>query len=411
MHAREPSKGIPARSVATGEGAAAAPLPLDEPAPLPPPRSAGGRGAARVNVTFTARAFPTPLRESRRKEEDDWLARNYVKLQQSQRRLNSEAAAAAAGGGGGGAAVPFTEKDAAWLKSKGDDFFRRGDFGSALNAYTAALASDAGSLPCLLNRAACHLQRRAPAPCAADCGAALALLPPLGLGDDAAAAAAATPQQRQQVLRALARRMAALAMEGKFGAALTDARRAERLDGGLAPVAERLAHLARALAAKEEADAAAAAGQADAALARYAFALELEPRYAIALLNRSALALRSERFAEGARDCEAVLRLLGPPPGEAEAAAAAAGAGGSGSAAEADEVSAVPVRGSPLFGMVEQRARARLAECRRHLGLPDVDGDEGAPAPAAAAATVGASQTSAPAASSSAAGGDGASRA
>ena len=352
---------------------------LDEPTPLPPPRR-----AAPVKVTFTARAFPTPLRESRKKEEEDWLARNYVKLAQSaaQRKL---------AGDPGNASTPFTEKDAAWLKSKGDDFFRHGDFGSALNAYSAALASDAGSLPCLLNRAACYLSRRMPAQCAADCGAALALLPPPGSGAAGealpAALAAAPPQQRAQVLRALARRAAALAMEGKFAAALADARRAAQLDAdeALARVADRLAVLARASAAKEEADAAAAGGRTDEAFSRYAFALELEPRYALARLNRAALSMRLERFADCARDCESVLKLLeeGARGGAEKAGGAKADAegeaenvedaeGGEEEEEEEDDgVSAVPVKGSPLFDQVAQRAKARLAECRRHLGLPE----------------------------------------
>ena len=38
-------------------------------------------------------------------------------------------------------------------------------------------------------------------------------------------------------------------------------------------------------------------------------------------------------------------------------------------------VAAVPVKGSPLHAQVEQRARARLAECRRHLGLPSAEGE------------------------------------
>ena len=106
------------------------------------------------------------------------------------------------------------------------------------------------------------------------------------------------------------------------------------------------------------------------------------------MLNRAALTMRLERFADCARDCEAVLRLLEGADGKkvgaagAEAAAAAAGDAGKGAEdagegegdeddEEADGVSAVPVKGSPLFDQVAQRARARLAECRRHLGVPE----------------------------------------
>jgi hypothetical protein len=178
------------------------------------------------------------------------------------------------------------------------------------------------------------------------------------------------------------------------------------VDAALARVAARLAVLARACAVKEEGDAAAAAGRGDVALARYAFALELEPRYALAVLNRSALTMRLERFAECARDCEAVLRLLeegerggkmaraegvggGEAGGEDEGGGDGDGGEDEGEDEDEDEeegeaaggVSAVPIKGSPLHAQVEQRARARLAECRRHLGLSEADAD----APEAAA--------------------------
>lgn len=50
---------------------------------LPPPRSGGKSVAATVNVplTFSERVFPTPLRESRRKEEQEWLERNRAYLE------------------------------------------------------------------------------------------------------------------------------------------------------------------------------------------------------------------------------------------------------------------------------------------------------------------------------------------
>jgi hypothetical protein len=266
---------------------------------------------------------------------------------------------------------------ATWLKSKGDEFFKNADFDSAINAYTAALTSDAASIPCLLNRAACHLHKGAAAACARDCDDAIAQL------DKAAAAPGATPasaaKARQQRVRALARRMAAAAGEGKYAAALVDARAAAELDEGLGDAVQRLEAMLQAQKVKEMGDKAAAAAAAaagaeeagsraearahvDDALARYGEALALEPQYALAALNRSALLLKEERVAECAADCRTVLALLGVGAGGGAAGGAAGG--------EADELAPVPRRGTQLYGQVLQRAQARLAECDKRLGPP-----------------------------------------
>lgn len=47
---------------------------------VPPPRSVsaghGGSSSSRVNVNFTPRVFPTPMRESTQANEEDWIAKN-----------------------------------------------------------------------------------------------------------------------------------------------------------------------------------------------------------------------------------------------------------------------------------------------------------------------------------------------
>jgi hypothetical protein len=43
---------------------------------VPPPRSQHSVFSASVPVVFTPRAFPTPARESKAAEEQDWLTRN-----------------------------------------------------------------------------------------------------------------------------------------------------------------------------------------------------------------------------------------------------------------------------------------------------------------------------------------------
>ena len=43
---------------------------------IPPPRSTGNSTINKVDVDFTPRVFPTPMRESKLAEEDDWIAKN-----------------------------------------------------------------------------------------------------------------------------------------------------------------------------------------------------------------------------------------------------------------------------------------------------------------------------------------------
>ena len=59
--------------------------------------------------------------------------------------------------------------DAVWLKARGDDFYRGGDFRSALNAYSAAIDANENMLACYSNRSACYLRLKMFAECGLDC--------------------------------------------------------------------------------------------------------------------------------------------------------------------------------------------------------------------------------------------------
>ena len=43
---------------------------------IPPPREAFGMSSAKYDINFTPRIFPTPVRESKLVEEEDWIAKN-----------------------------------------------------------------------------------------------------------------------------------------------------------------------------------------------------------------------------------------------------------------------------------------------------------------------------------------------
>ena len=97
----------------------------------------------KVDISFTPRIFATPMRDSKAAEEEDWIAKNRRHLKHHavyKKNLPR---------GGNG----VDEEDPTWLKAKGDDFFRGGDYRSAINAYSSALDADEHMIGCYANRA------------------------------------------------------------------------------------------------------------------------------------------------------------------------------------------------------------------------------------------------------------------
>ncbi|CAM9690773.1 unnamed protein product, partial [Phaeothamnion confervicola] len=329
------------------------------------------RSARRVAVGFTPRVFPTPLRESKTAEEEEWVIRNHAHLRRN--RVP------------GVKALDIAESDPVWLKAKGDDFYRSGDLQSAASAYTAALdataddpaataaagraagsggahsdadaAVAARTVACLSNRAACYLRLAELEKCATDCTFALKLLGVVeALGDEAAAVAAAAavtivlPPAASAVMVAklLARRGAAFSHKGDYALGAADFRRAALLvpdHAALAADADVVSRLARCAALKQAAEAALADGHGDgasetgegssggggfaAACELYTQALAVEPGFVSCLSNRAACHLALGRPAECEDDCTRALVLL---QGGALAAATASAAGTDGSA-------------------------------------------------------------------------------
>lgn len=134
---------------------------------VPPPRStsSGGPSGGKVGISFTPRIFPTPMRASQTAKEEDWIAKNRKHLKKHgvfSKNLKG--------------AGDITEEDPAWLKAKGDDFYRNGDCRSAINAYSAAIDIDEAMIPCYSNRSACYFKLGLDGDCKDDCTAALNLL-------------------------------------------------------------------------------------------------------------------------------------------------------------------------------------------------------------------------------------------
>ncbi|OWF47556.1 dyslexia susceptibility 1 candidate gene 1 protein homolog [Mizuhopecten yessoensis] len=128
--------------------------------------TAGGipkREVGKIEVSFTARVFPTPVRESQTPQEDEWLkkqaeSRKILELQDKD--LTEE------------------ERNPMFLRDKGNGFFQAGNFQSAINAYTHALRLNPKMHGLYSNRAACHLKLRNYFKCIEDCSKAMDLLLP-----------------------------------------------------------------------------------------------------------------------------------------------------------------------------------------------------------------------------------------
>merc|ERR1719230_1545172 len=92
-----------------------------------------------VKFHFTPRIFPTPSRESKAAEEEDWIAQNRSHLRKNP-MLKPQLDA-----------MDIEDSDPTWLKGKGDDFYRVRDYRAAVNAYLTALELDSTLLPVLSN--------------------------------------------------------------------------------------------------------------------------------------------------------------------------------------------------------------------------------------------------------------------
>lgn len=252
-----------------------------------------------VPVGFTTRLFPTPLRESKVAGESEWIMKNRRHLHKNKTlvgRLPSSAES------GADLPVDISESDPVWLKGRGDDLYRGGDFLAAINAYTAALDADPAATACFSNRAACYLRLGKASACVADCSAALGILEKI-------------PESGPSQGRALARRSRAYLEMGHYRSSLEDCRAALRFvpgDAALEVDITRLEPLALCETAKKEAVVLFASGDIAGACDLYTAALAAVPAFPTCLSNRAACYLALGRPLECVRDCTAVLDLLSP---------------------------------------------------------------------------------------------------
>jgi len=287
---------------------------------VPPPRSIKSNDSdtsSRLGVSFTPRLFPTPMRESKIAEEEDWIVKNRRHLKNHPnfgKRLGD-----------------VSEEDPTWLKAKGDDFFRGGDARSAISAYSAAIDADESLTSCFANRSACYLKLGLFSDCRADCSKAIGQLDAdaEAAGGDGSlhkqAVGALAAQSRSTLFKLLLRRSVAACNLGDFASAISDQSRVlaavESLrclgieTGGLNPATvmedlRRLRVLVEADTSKKEGDAAFAESRLEEARAKYDAALELLPFHVGSLSNRSACRLAQTDLQGCVDDCTKALELL-----------------------------------------------------------------------------------------------------
>ncbi len=276
---------------------------------VPPPRSGGYNADTRVEIKYTPRVFPTPMRESKASEEEDWIARNRQNLKKH-----------AVLGKGVQSGGDVSESDPAWLKAKADDFFRAGDVRSALNAYSAAIDIDDTATSCYSNRAACYMKLGMFKECTVDCDTALER------SLSSSAASGEKVSAKQLTLNKLyLRRGTAMSQLGKYAEAIKDyskilgvleQRAADGLDSGniskeaIKKDLEKLQTVSAADSLKKAADESMGQGELVEALEKYSEALKLLPSHVGCLSNRSACRMSLGDKQGCVDDCSAALALL-----------------------------------------------------------------------------------------------------
>ncbi|KAH8095479.1 hypothetical protein JL720_2780 [Aureococcus anophagefferens] len=123
-----------------------------------------GGGTSVVNVSHTPRVFPTPMRESKLRDENEWISKNRTHLHKN-KMLFGKSIVGTDGRG-------IEECDPTWLKSRATTSTRR-----ATTERRERLLGGPRARPdqhaCRANRAACYLRLERHADCVADCAKAL----------------------------------------------------------------------------------------------------------------------------------------------------------------------------------------------------------------------------------------------
>lgn len=217
-----------------------------------------------------------------------------------------------------GNGVDISEEDPSWLKAKGDDFFRGGDYRSAVNAYSSAIEADDGMISCYSNRSACFLKLGVPVDCRSDCSEGIELIMKC-LGNDAVDEEEVM-QLKKTMAKLLMRRGISNCQLGSYADASRDYASGielmETTGGTETAIAsarsdmEKLIALQTADSHKKRGDEVMAEGNIAEAIELYTRALQASPVHVGCLSNRAAGKLATHDYQGCIADCTAALDII-----------------------------------------------------------------------------------------------------
>jgi len=112
-------------------------------APIRKSKMAPPRNRGKIQIKFTERAFPTPVRESKRPEEEEWLQKQ-AKARKAAEDFEND--------------LEPHEKEVGYLEDKGIKMMKNGDVEGALNAFNIAIKLFPSNPMLFMHRAAANLK-------------------------------------------------------------------------------------------------------------------------------------------------------------------------------------------------------------------------------------------------------------
>ncbi|KAL3779233.1 hypothetical protein ACHAW5_010371 [Stephanodiscus triporus] len=247
---------------------------------MPPPRK-----EVQTSFRHTPRLFKTPSRESTVKQEQEFIIKNSSNLKKNF-LLNG---------------TNIGDVDPVWLNAKGNEFYRKGDYCSAINAFTEALQADETLVPALGSRAACYLHLREGASCVNDC------LTTLRMNETIEAFFDTVHEQAQFRTETHIRLAFAFCLLEKYENAMEHFAKAQSenpKDNKTDEVVIQGMRFIEANRWKVNADECFAKGHLERANELYSNALSVDPTHTKARMNRAACHLQMKNYAACIGDCE-----------------------------------------------------------------------------------------------------------
>lgn len=115
----------------------------NEDAPIRKSKMAAPRNRGKIQIKFTERAFPTPVRESKRPEEEEWLQKQ-AKARKAVEDFEND--------------LEPHEKEVGYLEDKGIKMMKNGDIEGSLNAFNIAIKLFPSNPVLFMHRAAANLK-------------------------------------------------------------------------------------------------------------------------------------------------------------------------------------------------------------------------------------------------------------